>query len=78
MQDIILDALKYREAKAGVATPPSKPIPHVAKPGVPRSSADRSAAQIGELHQRFKQATGQRQLELGVQLMKAQRAARGR
>jgi len=76
-QTALHDAMRYRMAQRGVQHAAAKPIPNVQKPGVPRSSADRSAAQIGDIAREFRNAKGNRQLELAVKLQQAKRAARG-
>jgi hypothetical protein len=77
MQDILIDALKYREAVKGIAHPPAKPIPQVQKPGNGTSKGERSAAQVGDLRQQMKNSSGNKQLEAAVKYIQAKRAARG-
>ena len=77
MQDILIDALKYREAMAGIAERPAKPIPQVQKPGNGTSKAERSAAQVGDLRRAMQDASGNKQIEAAVRYIQAKRASRG-
>lgn len=53
MQLLILDAMKYREAKSSVAKPTAKPVPPVQRPGVSKAPTSAKDAEIQTLENRF-------------------------
>ena len=53
LQLLILDGVKYREAKAGAAKPAPKPVPTVQRPGVSKAPTSAADAEIQTLKARF-------------------------
>jgi hypothetical protein len=73
LQLLILDAVKYRDAKAKAATPPAKPVPPVQRPGTAPNKGAQVQAQIGQAAQKLTSAKGQDAVKAGVELLRAQR-----
>lgn len=71
MQLLILDAVKYREAKSNVKPAP-KPVPSVQRPGVSRAPTSADDAQIQALQKRFDRTGDPRD---GAALLTARRRA---
>lgn len=72
VQGLIRDAVKYREAKAGIAKAPPKPVPTVQKPGVARAPANAQAAEIEALEAKFAKTGNPKD---GAALLNARRRA---
>ncbi len=53
VQLLILDGVKYREAKAGAAKPAPKPVPNVQRPGTSKVPTSANAAEVQTLEKRF-------------------------
>ena len=77
IQQLIYDAVRYREAKAKIAQPQAKPVPPVQKPGVSQQKGDTNLAKIDSLKKRLTTAKGMEAVRIATELHQAQRAARG-
>jgi rubrerythrin len=77
LQLLILDAVKYREAKANVAKPTPKPVPPVQRPGVAGSKGASVLAAVDKARERLSTARGNQAIDAAYQLLQARRAARG-
>ena len=74
LQLLILDAVKYREAKASVSKPAAKPLPPVQRPGTAQSAQTGIDAQIRQLEKQIATTSGTNaQVRLGVKLMQLRR-----
>ncbi|MGE5165135.1 MAG: hypothetical protein ACM3IH_14075 [Sphingobacteriales bacterium] len=77
VQLLILDGVKYREAKANIAKPLAKPVKPVQRPG---AAPDKGAASLGRLkaaQERLSNARGLSAMDAAVEMLNAQRAASG-
>ncbi len=73
-QEIILDAIRYRQAVARNARPSPKTIPHVQRPGVSRPAPSRADTEFSEIEAQAKSNATPRNM---ARLLAARRAARG-
>jgi hypothetical protein len=78
-QKMMHDAALYRMAQRNLKSAPASrsQIPNVQKPGVAKAHGEADLAEIGDLRDQFKRASGQEQLRLAVKLHQMQRKARG-
>ena len=76
VQLLILDGVKYREAKANVAKPIAKPIPPVQRPGVAAPKGAANAAQVEDARKKLSTARGNAAISAAAELYRAQRQAR--
>jgi len=77
VQLLILDAMKYRDAKTNVAKPTPKPVPQMQRPGTAKSRGDEALQQVKSTREKLQTARGIEAVRAGVQLLHARRAARG-
>lgn len=75
VQLLILDGVKYREAKANVAKPAPKPVPPVQRPGTAPSKGAAQVAQVESLAKKLETAKGPEAIRVAAQLMQARRSA---
>ena len=73
VQLLILDGVKYREAKTQTLKPAPKPVPQVLRPGVAEGKLSEGDARIQELQNRFNQTGNPKD---GAALLMARRAVR--
>jgi hypothetical protein len=76
-QKMMVDAAKYRIAQRGLQHADAKPIPQVQKPGITRTRAEVTQAELGSLHRQIKNSEGKDQIAAAVKYLQAKRAARG-
>ena len=74
LQLLILDAIKYREAKTNAAKPAPKPVPPVQRPGTSKPATNSVDDEIATLTRRVSQ-TGSIKDMTALQLAKMKRAA---
>lgn len=76
VQQLIHDAVRYREAKANIAKPSPKPLPPVQKPGVaaPKGAGDRT--KLDDINKRLEKATGKEATDLAYEALQLQRRLR--
>jgi hypothetical protein len=78
VQRLILDGVKYREAKAKAAQPAPKPLPPVQRPGVAPDKGAHKIALVQDAANRLNNSKGQNAIRAAADLLKAQRQAAGR
>ena len=76
LQLLILDAVKFREAKANAAKAPPKPVPPVQRPGAAPDKGAQQRATIESLKNNLSTAKGHNSVEAAARLYRATRAAR--
>jgi hypothetical protein len=76
LQLLILDAVKYRDAKATAAKALPKPIPPVQKPGTAPDKGAQVTARIGAAAEKLKTARGNDAIEAAAEMLRMQRRAR--
>jgi hypothetical protein len=76
LQLLILDAVKYRDAKATAAKAPPKPIPPVQRPGTAPDKGAQVTARIGAMAEKLKTARGNDAISVAAEMLRAQRQAR--
>ena len=74
LQEILLKAALYDQAKAGISKPPAKPIPPVQKPGTAKPASNEADDEIATLTRRVAQ-TGSLKDATALRLAKMRRAA---
>jgi len=75
LQLLLLDGVKYREAKASVSKPTPKPVPPVQRPGAAPNKGAQLVARVEEASQKLSNARGNAAVQAGLELLRAQRAA---
>jgi hypothetical protein len=75
-QLLLLDGIKYREAKAAGAKPAPKPVPPVQRPGASQSRGTANGVEVQNLAKRLDQSSGINALRNAAQLLQARRASR--
>lgn len=75
-QEVILDATRYREAKAAVPKAAARPVPKVQKPGSPAQRAPDADAHERALFNRLDETKGLNSLRTAAQIIQQRRAAR--
>lgn len=75
-QLLLLDGIRYREAKASSVKPTPKPVPPVQRPGVSQPRGAAVAADVQNLSKRLDQSTGVNALRTAAALVQARRASR--
>ncbi len=73
LQLLILDGVKFREAKATAAKKVAKPVPPVQRPGVAPRKGEANDATIKDLETKISKARGLDQIRLAAQLQAARR-----
>lgn len=73
IQSLLLDGVKYRDAKAAVSKPAPKPVPLVQRPGAAPSKGAQVEAQIAAAANRLSTAKGTAAINAAADLLKAQR-----
>lgn len=73
-QLLLLDGIKYRDAKASAAKPALKPVPPVQRPGVSQPRGAAVANDVQNLSKRLDNATGINAIRTAAALVRARRA----
>jgi hypothetical protein len=74
LQLLILDAVKYREAKASASKPQPKPLPQVQRPGAAPDKGAAREAEVQTLTKQLDNASGMNALRAAAKLVAAKRA----
>ncbi len=76
LQSLLLDGVKYQQAKANVSKPTVKPVPPVQRPGVKQAPGAQAQASVEALQTKLSKAKGMESVRAAADLMKARREAR--